>query len=215
MYGLLDIPWVYGCSQQFFAPGAAVAVTRAIRRLLQRLPPARIIVDVGCGPSSWLKRVGLQPVGVDRSWPYVARYGHGARAVMALADALPFASRSVDAVWSFFLFHHVPDDVARTAVSEMLRICRPGGSVVVCDGVMPRSAWRRPIAYAIRRWDRGAFMRREDEVRSLLPSHARFRAERMTYAFNGLELLMCWAKPDASSVESIAALPASGAARRP
>lgn len=194
MYGLLDIPWVYECSQQFFAPGAAVAVTRAIRRLLQRLPPARTIVDVGCGPSSWLKRVGLQPVGVDRSWPYAARYGHGARAVMALADALPFASQSVDAVWSFFLLHHVPDAVARMVVAEMLRICRPGGSVVICDGVMPRAAWRRPMAYAIRRWDRGACMRREDEVRSLLPASAGFQAERMTYALNGLELLLCWTR---------------------
>ena len=115
---------------------------------------------------------------------------------MASADTLPFATHSVDAVWSFFLLHHLPDTIAQAAVAEMFRVCRPGGSVVICDGVMPRTAWRRPIAYAIRRWDRGAFMRREHELSALLSAHRPFHMERMTYTLNGLELLLCWVRAE-------------------
>jgi SAM-dependent methyltransferase len=189
----VDSPWLYRLSQVILAPGAESSLTRTIRDLCRQLTPTGTILDVGCGPSSWLFRVGLDPVGLDLSFAYSAAYaGPGHRAVVGSADVLPFASHSFEGVWSIGLLHHLPDATATRALREMIRVCGPGGHVVVFDSVMPRSAWRRPLAYLIRRLDRGRFVRRESDLTSLLLSVAPFRIKRMTYSHLGLELLACW-----------------------
>jgi GT2 family glycosyltransferase/SAM-dependent methyltransferase len=61
------------------------------------------------------------------------------RFVQADATDLPFADESFDAVTMFDLLEHVPDD--RAAVSEALRVLRPGGYVLVSS---PNERWRFP-----------------------------------------------------------------------
>jgi SAM-dependent methyltransferase len=193
LYGVLDHPWVYRLARSVFAPGAAAATTRNIERLLSQLPPAKLLLDVGCGPSSRLFRVGLRPVGVDLSWPYVLEYTRqGAGAVVASAEALPFPVHSFDGVWSIGLLHHLPNSVAAAVIREMTRVCKSGGYVVMLDAVLPRSTWRRPLATLIRRLDRGKFMRSQREFESLLPVRDRWCVQRCTYTATGMEMLICW-----------------------
>lgn len=52
------------------------------------------------------------------------------------ATALPFADASFDCVVTRFSFHHFVDPSA--VLREMVRTCRPGGAVLVCD-VSPRA----------------------------------------------------------------------------
>jgi SAM-dependent methyltransferase len=194
IYRLLAQPWLYSCSQLLLAPGAERTLTKEIKHLLTKLPSAHSILDVGCGPSSWLWRVGLHPVGLDLSPAYAAAFVNRAgSAVSGSAVALPFPDGSFDGVWNFGLLHHLPDAMAYKTVSEMLRVCRKGGYVVIFDAVMPESIWQRPIAYALRYLDRGGFVRREDEFKTILPpvSHP-YVSERITYSFNGLEGLMIY-----------------------
>lgn len=194
-YQLLDYPWLYKLSQRVLAPGAQLDISRKIQETLSRLPTAGRWLDVGCGPASWLSRWGLKPLGVDISFPYVRRYAReGHRAILASADKLPFPDRQFDAVWSIFLLHHLPEEAARQAVGEMIRVCRPGGTLAVWDIVYPRSAWRRPLAYWIRRLDRGGFARKEKEFTALLPPERLFHVERFTYSLYRLELLICWTR---------------------
>jgi SAM-dependent methyltransferase len=47
--------------------------------------------------------------------------------------ALPFADASFDIVSCRFAFHHF--ERPEQAFAEMLRVCRPGGRIVVCDAV--------------------------------------------------------------------------------
>ncbi len=190
---LLELPWVYRVQTAVLAPGAEAAIVRRIERALNKLPPARRLLDVGCGPQSWLFRVGLQPIGVDISLSYLHEYAQrGTGAVAASAAALPLAARSCDGVWSIGLLHHMPDALAAAAVCEMVRVCRPGGYVAVFDAVLPEPRWRRPLAYLIRRGDRGRFMRSEAALRRLLPAADTWRCERFTYAATGLEGLLSW-----------------------
>jgi SAM-dependent methyltransferase len=190
---LLENPWVYRLQTAVFAPGAEAAILRRIEQVLQVLPPAQRLLDVGCGPRSWLFRAGLRPVGADVSLSYLGEYVRsGGCAVAASADALPIACGSFDGVWSLGLLHHLPDSVAAAALHEMLRVCKPGGSVVVFDAVLPQPPWRRPLAHTIRRCDRGRFMRSESALRALLPRQVDWQCERFTYARTGLEGLMCW-----------------------
>ena len=109
----------------------------------------------------------------------------GVRGRVSSADALPFADGSFQTVWNIGLLHHLPDDVLRRAVHEMLRVCKPGGRVVVIDAVLPRSAWLRPLAWLTRRLDRGRHMRTQSQLESLLGECGSWRFQRETYALNG------------------------------
>jgi SAM-dependent methyltransferase len=191
---VLELPWVYRLQTAILAPGAEAAIVGRLAALVAQLPPAARLLDVGCGPQSWLSRLALHPLGADVSLSYLREYvAAGDAAVAASADALPLASESFDGVWSIGLLHHLPDRVAAAAVGEMVRACKPSGYVAVFDAVLPSSAWRRPLASAIRRFDRGRFMRGEKALRALLPSYLDWQGERFTYAGTGLEGVMCWA----------------------
>src|ERR671929_73278 len=48
------------------------------------------------------------------------------------------------------------------SIGEFMRVCKPGGYVVVVDVVWPRSNLRRPWAAMVRAIDRGRFSRRQD-----------------------------------------------------
>jgi len=196
---LLDWPLLYRLSQTLLAPGAEKNVTRKIRDCISRLPPAQCVLDVGCGPASWLWRVGVYPVGLDLTADYTKafrRQGHSV--ITGSAAALPFRDGSFDGIWSIGLLHHLTDNVARQAVREMLRVCRPGGYLVVFDAVLPEPAWQRPLAYALRKMDRGGYVRQQVHLTSLLPTDHPWTVERFVYASTGLEMLGCYVTRESS-----------------
>ncbi|MBU0605763.1 MAG: class I SAM-dependent methyltransferase [Candidatus Omnitrophica bacterium] len=189
---LLKEPLLYRLSQALLTPEAQKTIIKKISDILKDVPSARRLLDVGCGPSSFLWSLGLHPVGLDISEAYLQEYKNRKEtAVTALADNLPFANGSFDGVWSFGLFHHLPDEAAHRCIGEMLRVCCPGGYIVIFDGVLPEKAWLRPMAWAIRRLDRGQFMRRQTNFERLLPIRNDWTCERVTYSYNGLEGLFC------------------------
>ena len=193
VYSWLDKPALYQLAQGVLAPGARTTLIRFLRESVRSLPAHTHLLDVGCGPESWLFEAGLRPVGLDLSETYIAEWTkRGDRAVVGSADALPFQNGSFDGIWSIGLLHHLPDVTVRRTMEECARVCRrDGGYVMIMDSVWPRAAWRRPLAWLIRRMDRGEFIRTEDELRSLLHPEYRWSVRRITYALTGLELLVC------------------------
>ena len=190
---LLAIPWCYRASQAILAPGADRMLTAALRERKQQLPEPDLLLDVGCGPASWLWKIGWQPLGLDLSHKYTKAFRqYGQNAVTASACELPLADGVFASVWCIGLLHHLPDDLARQAVREMLRVCRPGGYVIVHDAVLPENLWFRPIAALIRRLDRGRNMRNQEQLATLLPSDKNWHIRRYTYTMNGLEMLECF-----------------------
>jgi len=188
----LNHPRLYQLSQSFFAPGASRALHDRIKNAAARLPPAKLILDVGCGPSSQLFQLGLKPLGVDICFPYVLRYiSQGYGAIMASAEALPFESQSFDGIWSTALFHHLSDQVAREAIHEFMRVAASPGYVVILDWVSPRKNWKRPLAPIIQFLDRGKFVRSQEEMEALLPDRKAWVIERFSYSATGLEMVLC------------------------
>lgn len=111
-----------------------------------RLHEVREALDVGCGAGHWGRTVlrHLPPtatmVGLDREASFLAMARAQAQAqglaerlslVEGTVEALPFDDDRFDLVTCQMVLIHVPDPEA--ALSEMIRVTRPGGLVVVVE----------------------------------------------------------------------------------
>lgn len=182
---------MYRLAQFVLAPGAETGLRRVCAPLLDAIPDGALYLDVGCGPRSRLARGGRSVVGTDVSLPYMRTWKRaGGMAVASDATRLPFAGGSFESVWCFGLLHHLDDTAAKQTVTECRRVAKPGGSVVVLDAVYPRSALLRPIPYLLRRFDRGAHVRTQAQMREIIAPLGPCQELRRTYALNGLELMM-------------------------
>lgn len=105
---------------------------------------ARHILEVGCGKGRLLaalraRRPEAEYVGVDLSPTLLAHVPAGITTVEGTLEAVPLPDASFDLVFSVEAIEHVAD--AARAVSEMARVTRPGGWVVVID--KQRRHWGR------------------------------------------------------------------------
>jgi SAM-dependent methyltransferase len=92
----------------------------------------RDVLEVGCGTGLILSRlaeVARRAEGVDLSPGMLEKARtRGLTVHEASATELPYPDASFDVVLSFKVLAHVPD--VRLALTEMARVCRPGGRVL-------------------------------------------------------------------------------------
>ncbi len=145
---MTDIPYTHGHHDSVLRSHRWRTAENSAGYLLPRLQPGWSLLDVGCGPGTitrdLARRVAPGPVvGVDAAAEVVAE----ARSLMA-GDAdvalsfevgsvleLAFDAATFDAVHAHQLLQHVGDPVA--ALTEMRRVCRPGGLVAARDSDYP------------------------------------------------------------------------------
>ena len=111
IYRVLEIPFVYRMSQAILAPGHVRIISQHLSRALAQVPAPATVLDVGCGPSSFLWNLGMKPVGLDLCHAYTKKFHDaGNLSVTASAAVLPFPADSFDLVFSMDLLHHLPDE---------------------------------------------------------------------------------------------------------
>lgn len=110
------------------------AILRAALERVDARP--RSILDVGCGAGSNLEFLGERFAGASLSGMDLAaaalrfcREDRGLPVCRADAASLPFCSGAFDLVTALDLLEHVEDDAS--ALGHLLRVCRPGGRVVL------------------------------------------------------------------------------------
>lgn len=99
------------------------------------------LLDVGCGNGALAKKlskIGCWAVGLESSSGQLERAresGNASRVVclQGLGQILPFADGSFDYVLFFNSLHHVPVEEQEAALSEALRVARPGGLIYVAE----------------------------------------------------------------------------------
>jgi SAM-dependent methyltransferase len=138
-------PWRYETSFNRWIGGKGRAF-RAFAADLVEAGPGMSVLDLGSGTGTWAmelkRRVGEtgQVAGVDLSAALVAGARRRARRGglpidfrVASVERLPFADASMDLVVSSLVMHHLAPDVLARAVTEIRRVLKPGGRVVILD----------------------------------------------------------------------------------
>jgi ubiquinone/menaquinone biosynthesis C-methylase UbiE len=115
---------------------------------LARFATGKRVLEVGCGTGLLLSQMSSfaeRASGIDLSEGMLARArARGLEVVQGSATALPFADASFDVACSFKVLAHVRD--VRRALGEMVRVVRPGGTVVA-EFYNPRS-----LRALVKRW---------------------------------------------------------------
>jgi ubiquinone/menaquinone biosynthesis C-methylase UbiE len=123
---------------------------RALQRALINVPTqdAPRLLDVGCGSGADLQRIGdfwanRKPVlyGIDMlpQRIHLARVAlPEAKLVVGSADKLPFPEKFFDVVLVSTLFSSILNrNLAESIARELMRVARPGGTVIVYDVRLP------------------------------------------------------------------------------
>ena len=138
---------------------------RALPLDLAAVRPGERVLDVGCGTGNLAlaaaRRVGPggTVVGIDAAPEMIAvarakarRAGREVQFQLAAVEALPFPDRSFDVVLSSLMIHHLPADLKRRALTEIRRVLRPGGRIVIIDV--------QPLTRPLRPWEPGWLLTR-------------------------------------------------------
>lgn len=137
------------------------------QRLIDRAALARgeRVIDVGCGTgrATMLAASRVSPggavVGIDASAEMIEAARKKAEQArqdvefrQAVMEALPFPDSSFDVVLSCQALHHVPRDAKHQALSEMRRVLKPGGRLLLLDHGEPYR-WYLKILFYPFRWN--------------------------------------------------------------
>jgi SAM-dependent methyltransferase len=111
------------------------------------------VLDVGCGTGTLAQRLadqGYRVVGLDPSegmLEILRARAPQVEAVRGSGSELPFPDASFALVYSVAAMHHIADPQSvRLTLAEMIRVCRPGGRVVVWDHNPRNPYWPRLMA---------------------------------------------------------------------
>lgn len=159
LYDLLDLPFEYG-RYRYLRPRVFDAVANAPR-----------ILDCGVGtgrniayypPDAKVTGIDLCPGMLARARKRARSLGHDVELTEADVCGLPFADGTFDAAVATFLFCVLPDEVQPAALTEMARVVKPGGSIVLLEYIYSRDPRRRRIQRFLAPWVEWAYGARMD-----------------------------------------------------
>jgi ubiquinone/menaquinone biosynthesis C-methylase UbiE len=120
------------------------------------------VLDVGCGTgnltmtaklytgaSGSVYGIDASPEMVDVAQKKAKRSGSATIFEVGLIEKLAFPDATFDVVISRLVIHHLPDDLKRTAFTEILRVLKAGGHLLVADFNPPKNPILNHISTAL------------------------------------------------------------------
>jgi len=146
----LGTPRVYDAFVNLFFFGRRRSSFEALLSAASVKPGQRVL-DVGCG-TGYFARMLAQTVGsdglvvgVDASPEMIhhasdkARRARNCQFQLGTAESLTFLADDFDVVVSSLFMHHLPTDLQVTALREMWRVLRWGGTLLIAEARVPRA----------------------------------------------------------------------------
>ena len=112
---------------------------------LARIQPGEQVLDVGCGTGTLAievaRRVGPagHVAGIDpgaeiaRASAKAARHNVPIDFQLGVIEEIPFSNQTFDVVFSTLMMHHLPAPLKRQGLSEIARVLKPGGRLIIAD----------------------------------------------------------------------------------
>lgn len=119
---------------------------QAVLNCCRELPPGAVVADVGCGEGRYLRAIAehcprLKLIGVDASPAMLEQLPPGIEQRTGSMLRLPLANASCDLVVAVESLEHAL--VPNTAVAELCRVVRSGGTVLIVD----KHCDRQPLSH--------------------------------------------------------------------
>jgi ubiquinone/menaquinone biosynthesis C-methylase UbiE len=160
---ILNRGWRYDLEVWFFDTVLLHGRLRELRQRiadLARIQPGEKVLDVGCGTGTLAievqQHVGAtgRVCGVDAGAQQIARARSKAARrdlpvefQIGVIEELDFPDQTFDVVLNTLMMHHLPDDLKRQGLSEIARVLKPGGRLVIADFERPEERQDQPARF--------------------------------------------------------------------
>jgi demethylmenaquinone methyltransferase/2-methoxy-6-polyprenyl-1,4-benzoquinol methylase/phosphoethanolamine N-methyltransferase len=129
---------------------------------LAKVNPGDKVLDVGCGtgsltltaqsysgPSGKVYGIDAAPEMIEVAKKKASRAGVEVDFDVGLIEKLAFPDATFDVVINRLAIHHLPDDLKRKGFTEILRVLKPGGHLLIADFTPPANPVLNHIASAL------------------------------------------------------------------
>jgi ubiquinone/menaquinone biosynthesis C-methylase UbiE len=169
IYKLLEIPAVYNAVQNILGgPRIFATMRQAVEAQLATLTYQNVL-DVGCGTGIAVEWFSGAYYGMDLNPQYFRKIPRAPQRSFQVGDAtaLPFQSESFDVVFTLGVLHHLDANNCQNMLGEMARVCKPGGTIIIIDGLVPSNRLNI-IGYLLAKFDRGRYKVRIEQFQAML-----------------------------------------------
>jgi demethylmenaquinone methyltransferase/2-methoxy-6-polyprenyl-1,4-benzoquinol methylase/phosphoethanolamine N-methyltransferase len=122
------------------------------------IKPGDRVLDVGCGPGNLtlaaksrtgtggeVHGIDAAPEMIEVAMGKAAKSGADVDFRVGLIEEIPFEDGYFDVVLSSLMIHHLPDDLKRRGFTEIRRVLKPGGRLLIVDFKPPSNHFMKHI----------------------------------------------------------------------
>ncbi len=133
----------------FFSRLVGLGVNQSNSRMvveMARIKQGDKVLDVGCGtgnltltakayvgPAGTVTGIDASPEMIEKARQNSKRTGLAAEFEIGLIEKIPYPAACFDVVINRLMIHHLPDDLKRQGLAEILRVLKPGGVLFIAD----------------------------------------------------------------------------------
>ena len=169
LHTILEIPFFYNLVQRLFNRKEAYDVWYE----LVGNPSNKVVLDVGCGPGTETNHFknSRKYIGVDISKIYIeeAKKNHpdaGEFYCCSIEEISQLPVEGIDIITIKGVFHHLPDDLIRNFLNNILKKMNKGGRIITLDCAFKKGNFFTNLVVGM---DRGKYVRSINGYKELIP----------------------------------------------